>query len=81
MSVICPPAILGPEMGATKSYGCLAFSGSFCWKGPMPIKFLVLGGGGGLWAREIGTICPFGVFEANPCGEANCGVVTFSILL
>ena len=44
------------------------------------------------WARELGTICPFGVFspvlsqflaqiEANPCGEANCGVVTFSLVL
>ena len=48
----------------------------------------ILKGGG--WAREIGTICPFGVFspvlwqflaqfEANPCSEANCGVVTFSL--
>ena len=46
-------------------------------------------GGGG---REIGTICPFGVFSpvllhflaqfgGNPCSEASCGVVTFSLVL
>ena len=27
-------------------YGRRAFFGSFCWKTPMPIKFLVFGGGG-----------------------------------
>ena len=52
------------------------------------------GGGwpGGVWARETGTICPFGVFSpllwhvfaqfgGNPCSEASCGVVTFSLVL
>ena len=45
-----------------------------------------------MWPRETGTICPFGVFppvldsflvqfEANPCDEANCGLVTFSLVL
>ena len=49
-------------------YGRLAFFGTFCWKTPTPIKFLVLGGGGGreffgrggggsadfiLWARRF----------------------------
>ena len=52
-----------------------------------------LEGGGGIWAREIGTICPFGVFF--PCFIASfwpnlrpihvarpvCGVVTFSLVL
>ena len=48
--------------------------------------------GGGVWAREISTICPFGVFPQfcstflaqfgrNPCSEASCGVVTFSLVL
>ena len=46
-------------------------------------------GGGYRWAREIGTICPFGVFplfysnfwpNLRPIhvAKANCGVVTFS---
>ena len=47
--------------------------------------------GGGGWARKIGTICPFGVFFSpnfiffgaqlggNPCSDASCGVVTFSV--
>ena len=41
-------------------------------------------GGGALWARERGTICPLGVFPnlgGNPCSEASCGVVTFSHVL
>ena len=45
------------------------------------------------WAREIGSICPFGVFfpqyqniflaqfGGNPCSEASCGVVTLSLVL
>ena len=44
------------------------------------------------WAREIGTICPFGFFPpvlwyflaqfgGNLCSEASCGVVTFSLVL
>ena len=44
------------------------------------------------WPCENGTICPFGLFfpcsieflaqfEANPCSEASCGVVTFSLVL
>ena len=45
MPIIFPPAILGPEMAAP-IYGRLACLGSFCWKNPMPIKFLVLGGRG-----------------------------------
>ena len=46
----------------------------------------------GQWAHENGTICPFGVFFTsfialfgpiwgNPCSEASCGVVTFSVVL
>ena len=46
MTVIFPPAILGPKMAAPL-YGRLAFFGSFCSKTPVPIKFLVLGEGGG----------------------------------
>ena len=42
-----------------------------------------------MWAREMGTLAFFPLFysdflaqfEANPCGEANCGVVTFSLVL
>ena len=52
MSVICSPAILGPEMAAP----ILWAPGIFCWKPPMPIKFLLLGGGGGwgfLEGREV----------------------------
>ena len=30
-------------------YGRLAFLGSFCWKTPMPIKFLLLGGDSGFF--------------------------------
>ena len=48
MSIKFPPASLGPEMAAP-IYGRLAFFCSFCWKTPMPIKFLLLGGGGGCW--------------------------------
>ena len=42
----------------------------FLQEKPMSIKFLVLGGGGyfgfwgggGVYTRDMGTICPFGVF-------------------
>ena len=48
--------------------------------------------GGGCGRAEMGTICPFGVFPqfystfwpnfgGNPCSEASCGVVTFSLVL
>ena len=51
----------------------------------------IIGGGGGC-GREICTICPFCVFApilwhflaqfgGNPCSEASCGVVTFSLVL
>ena len=54
-------------MGALKN--CVLSAG----KTTMPIKFLVLGEGGGwgffgggeVYTREMGTICPFGVFF--PC--------------
>ena len=45
MSVIFPLAILGPEMAAPILWVPGIFC-SFCWKTPMPIKFLLLGGGG-----------------------------------
>ena len=45
MSVISQPAILGLEM-AVLILWVASFFGSFCWQTPMPIKFLVLGGGG-----------------------------------
>ena len=48
MSITVPPTILGPEFRKwlRQFYGRLAFFSSFCWKTPMPIKFLLLGGGG-----------------------------------
>ena len=46
MSVLFPPATLGPEMAAPILWAPGIF-GSFCRKTPMPIKFLFLGGGGG----------------------------------
>ena len=45
MPVIFPPAILRPEMAAPILWAPGIFS-SFCRKTPMPIKLLVLGGGG-----------------------------------
>ena len=47
MSVIFLPVILRLETAAPIFGPRLAFFGPFCWKSPMPIKFLVLGGGGG----------------------------------
>ena len=45
MSIKFPPAILGPEMAAPILWAPGIF-GSFCWKKtPMPIRFLLLGGG------------------------------------
>ena len=38
------PVILGRKW-LRQFYGRLAFWGSFCWKTPMPIKFLLFGGG------------------------------------
>ena len=40
----------GAGNGRANFDGRLGFFGSFCWRNPMPIKFLVLGGGGGFWA-------------------------------
>ena len=34
------------------NYGRLEIFGSFCWKTPMPIKFLLLGGGAGCFLEE-----------------------------
>ena len=48
MSVIFLPAILGRKW-MRQFYGHLASFGSFCWKTPMPIKILVLGGLGCFW--------------------------------
>ena len=58
----------------------------------MPINFFVLGWGGVFWGGSVGTrhghhlsfwrsIAIFGPIEANPCSEANCGVVTVSLVL
>ena len=58
MSVIFLPAILEPEMAAPILWVPGIF-GSFCWKTPMPIEFLVLGG-------------VVGFFEG---GSGNCGSV------
>ena len=44
MSIKFPPVILGRKW-LRQFYGRLAFWGSFCCKTPMPIKFLLLGGG------------------------------------
>ena len=41
------PAIPGPEMDAPILWAFWYFFGSFCWKTPMPIKFLLLGGSWG----------------------------------
>ena len=43
MSIKFLPAILGQKW-LCHFYGRLAFLVSFCWKTPMPIKFLLLGG-------------------------------------
>ena len=59
MSVIFPPAILRPEMAAPILWAPGIF-GSFCWKTPMPIKFLLLGGGGGMiFLLKGGWKCQF----------------------
>ena len=82
--------------GGIKEGGCIKF---LLWGGgvrhihppPLPLNnafWPKWGEGPGGLAREIGTICPFGVFSpvllhfwaqfgGNPCGEASCGVVTF----
>ena len=58
VSIKFPPVILGPEMAAPILWAPGIF-GSFCWKTPMPIKFLLLGGGG------------FWVFLEGGGGSAN----------
>ena len=45
MSVIFLPVILGPEMAMPVFLWAPGVFGSFRWKTPMPIKFLVLGAG------------------------------------
>ena len=55
------------------------------------LQHFLLSGTPILWLRENGTICPFGVFpcveaifvqfEANPCDEADYGLVCFSLVL
>ena len=53
------PLIFRPQFWGRKwlrqFYGRLAFFGSFCRNTPMPIKFLFLGGGGGV----LGFLCQF----------------------
>ena len=56
MTIIFAPASLGPEMAAPL-YGRLAYFGSFWWKIPMLIKFLIFGGGGSVW--KGGWKCQF----------------------
>ena len=48
MSVISPPAILGPEMAAPILWAPGIFC-SFCRKPSVPIKVLLLGGGSGFF--------------------------------
>ena len=69
MSLIFPPAILGAEMAEPIAWAP-GFFGSFCWKTPMPIKFLVLRGGG------EGVKCQFifmgvRIFPINPNRPRN----------
>ena len=56
MSVIFLPVILGRKW-LRQFCGRLAFFGVFCWKTPMPIKFLLLGRGGarGFFGRGGGS--------------------------
>ena len=53
------PKIFRPQFWGRKwlrqFYGRLAIFGSFCWKTPMPIKFLVLWGGHGFFGRGGGS--------------------------
>ena len=54
-------------------------------------KIILLSGTPIVWLREDRTICPFGVFPcveaifrpiwANPCDEADYGLVGFSLVL
>ena len=63
MSVNFPPAILGLEMAAPILWapGIFWF---FLLEKPHAHEIpRFRGGGGAPWAREIGTICPFGVFS------------------
>ena len=46
VSVVFPPVILGPEMAAPNFMGAWHFLVLSAGKLPMPIKFLLLGGGG-----------------------------------
>ena len=47
VKVVCPP--FSCRKWLCQFYGRLGFFGSFCKKTSMPIKFLVLGGGGYFW--------------------------------
>ena len=60
MSIKVPPVILGPEMAAPILWAPGIFC-SFCWKTPTPIKFLLLGGGGGVLGcfQKGGGKCQF----------------------
>ena len=58
MSVTFPPATLGPEVAAPILWA-LTFVGSFWWKTAMPIKLLVLEGGGLVCFLEGGRKCQF----------------------
>ena len=68
MSVIFLPATLGPEMAAPILWAPGIF-GSFCWKTPMPIKFLVLWGGG--WRRGK---CQFDFLCARGWDQPFCSL-------
>ena len=72
MPVNVPPAILGPDVaaGILNSRAPGIFWGSFCWKTPTPIKFLVLGGlfflkGGGCVGGKHGLIWQSYVFKPS----------------
>ena len=69
MSIKIPPAILGQKW-LRQFYGRLAFSGSFCWKTPMPIKFLLLGGVLGFF-RKGGWKCQFYFYGHGDFSESR----------
>ena len=54
-------------------YRRLAFFGSFCWKTPMPKKFLLLGGGGvlGFLSKGAGWKCQFYFFGRGDFSECK----------
>ena len=70
VSVSFRPQFWGPKW-LRQFYGRLAFLGSFCWKTPMTIKFLLLGGFGVSWKGgvEVPILFLWAWGFSDSCGE------------